>query len=98
MLINVDNANFDYVDRTETGTGTGTGTGATVYQSKVQRVNIADDFYMLLRDREDGTYWVRNLRTNEEAYTQDNTQHASESELWANRLTLTYSARSVGRR
>ncbi len=96
MLVNIDNANFDYVDRTETGTGTGT--GATVYQSKIQRVNIADEFYMLLRDREDGTYWVRNLRTNEEAYIQDNTQYTTESQLWANRLTLNFSMRNVGRR
>ncbi len=88
----------DYIDRVETNTGTGTGTGATVYQSKIQRAAIADEFYMLLRDREDGTFWVRNLRTNEEAYSQDNTQYTTENQLWANRLTLTYSVRSIGRR
>ncbi len=91
---------FDYVDGDgeSTGTGTGTGTGATVYQAKIQRVEIRDDFYMLLRDREQSTYWVRNLRTNEEAYTIDNPTHANESDFWNARTDLVYSTRNTGRR
>lgn len=90
-------SNFDYVDAPEQ-TGTGTGTNTTIYQKKIQKVEVQDEFYMLLRDRETSAYWARNLRTNEEAYSQDNTTYNDESAFWAARTSLIYSTRNITRR